>query len=956
MQTLDVRFFGEGAIQYNGQAVYLPYAKAGEVLFVLLHEKKIGRLRLCDLIWDLEECEEEKAKRNLRHAVYTIRKHTGETLIQSPKRETVLIDETCVIHSDLEILLDYDPVDGNQEKMRRFLSCYSGPFLQFCRSGSAKLEQWIEDNAQGYHKLYVDKLRQTIHRLISEQEYELAEQYCKRLLALEEYDEHCCAMLMQIYQEMGQYSNAIETYQNLEAKLEADLWVRPLPETTQVYLSVKRSAIQQKKKDATQGLYGRNEELRTLLGHFEAFRNGQAVPCCMISGEAGIGKTSLLHSFLKDASGECLVLNLCCYELEETFILRFWDKTLEMISNFMMGRKTALPEKLARSIARVFPVFHVGHDTQKEYVRKARGGDIDQDICSLFQILGEQYGIRILMAVDDLQWIDEDSLKLLSKVLYVSRSAVMLVGTYRKEQSEKLRRFQYHIRQFGEIEVISLDRFSQDKTNQFISQAYPEMQDQAERIYTYSEGNLLFLTEAIRNLQDGIHIGTVTDKMTRLVEGRILQLSENAQKLMAICAMFYDDVSVQLLTELVEFGESLLMDAVEELVRKSMMRESIVSGDAIRLTFSHSIIRMYVYDTIPQAKRVIMHGRIGKKLEGGLRGVPLDRIAYPKLIYHYERAENKVKLFEYKLKQMQLTFNVCHELFPVLETGQEEGLFDEYGNERLLRDEFKQLHEIYDDICKADTAESRELQILFLYLYGRFSNGSGNLPVAYASLSRLVELADEDPQYIQYSYRGSIQLIQYAINSNNLNMMRQNAERAVSIARQTGDLSQLGLAYRHFGYYYILREEFEKGEEMLRRAREQFELLGDPKKYRLHIAATFFFTGESHCRQGKFEQALECYKKTLELCNVEVNLTSTAVLYLRFGYIYYRMGKLGRARGFLEQSIQAYEQIIFVWGRADAYYYLHKVCDGKQQSEVSRKYRDMAERIMAEHGFHLSLQ
>lgn len=957
MHALDIRFLGEGFIQYNGQDLHLPYAKAMEVMFVLAHEKRVGRLELCDLIWDLEECDEEKAKKNLRHVIYTIRKYTNEQLIQSPKRDTVMISEACVIRSDLTALIGYSPITGEPADIRRFLALNSGPFMLFCRGAGPKLAQWIDSHAQTYHLLYTGKLRQTIDRQQRDGEYELAEQCCRRLLALEEYDEACCVSLMTIYQKTGRYAEALEVYQSLEARLASDLSVRPLPETSEAYRKIKGNTIKQKKQAACQGLYGRNRELQNLRQHFSSFAAGLPFRHCLISGEAGIGKTSLVQTFLHDLAGNCLTVDICCHELEESFRLRLWDRILANVAAFIVNKGLALPPGLVSYIGRVFPTFQLSPAMDEDGVPPSVSDthDIEKNICSLFNELCGRHRQQVLMAVDDLQWIDDDSLTLLSKVLFSNPGAIMLVSSHRDEESEKLKRFYYHMAHLGGVERLEMSRFSEDKTLRFIRQAYPEAARLANQIYVYSEGNPLFLVEIINNIRENVHIDCITGKMARLVGGRILRLSAEARKFLELCSMFYDDVSVHTLTKLMDFSESKMMDAVEELVHKNILRESVSDDGTIMLTFTHSIIRKYVYDNMPKAKRVIMHGRIGKYLETLLRGVRLDRVAYPKLIHHYGLAENQVKLFEYKLKQMQLTFNVCHELFPVLEAGQDEGLFDEYGNEHILRAEFKTLKENYDDISAGDDPQTRELRLLFLYLYGRFSNGSGNLPVAREALNTLMALAQTNRQFLQYSFRGAIQLIQYAINSNDLTMMRQNIKRALEAAGLAGDTGQSALAYRHLGYYHILQGNYQRGENVLKLSRRQFEALTDQNKYKLHIAATLFFTGESRCRQNKFNEALAFYQKTMELCDLEANITSAAVLYLRFGYIYYRLGELAPAMDFLSRSIKAYERIIFIWGRADAYYYLHKVCHEKKLHDQSRKYLKTANKIMDEHNFKLSL-
>jgi predicted ATPase len=187
---------------------------------------------------------------------------------------------------------------------------------------------------------------------------------------------------------------------------------------------------------------GRRAELDVVYGWLE---DQDTRPWCgLIEGEAGIGKTALLHAALDvhlRKRADILLLRGRCYE-QESLPYKAWDGLLDALSEQLVAGDIAEAEldRLAPSglhaLALVFPVLRrvASFDAQ---VRSAPGPwreDVERRataaLVQLFGVLCERR--QILLVVDDLHWSDDASLALFMDVLSsVAAAGVGLLATSR---------------------------------------------------------------------------------------------------------------------------------------------------------------------------------------------------------------------------------------------------------------------------------------------------------------------------------------------------------------------------------------------------------------------------------------------------------------------------------------------------------------------------------------------
>ncbi|MHC6179892.1 AfsR/SARP family transcriptional regulator [Clostridium sp. JNZ X4-2] len=99
MNFIDVKMFGNFEAAMDDKKVLFPYNKAQALFCYLLINKECTREKLAGLLWSEEE--EHRAKKNLRNALYKIKKTFNLEVFISPRKSTVMINPDINIQSDV---------------------------------------------------------------------------------------------------------------------------------------------------------------------------------------------------------------------------------------------------------------------------------------------------------------------------------------------------------------------------------------------------------------------------------------------------------------------------------------------------------------------------------------------------------------------------------------------------------------------------------------------------------------------------------------------------------------------------------------------------------------------------------------------------------------------------------------------------------------------------------------
>ncbi|GAB6084964.1 AAA family ATPase [Alkaliphilus crotonatoxidans] len=916
MADIEVKLFQIPMVYYGQRPISFPYRRAEALFYYLVVKGRATREELMGLLW--EEQSEKAARKNLRDTLYKIRRAFGADVVISPQKSIVQLNPDVTIHSELSHPLTREEIDWQP-----------GEFLKgFSLKDAEAFETWLRDTRVYFQDQYARGLLEAIDKALAGRSYTRAEGLAKKLILLEPYDERPYQRLLEIYGLQNNYAKAKALYNQLEGLLNSDLGITPSLETRRLFEQIKRPVgplLKGKEQQERHFFYGRERELGILHQQFNGYMEGGTSPRLLIIGEAGVGKTRLKEKFLESIVKEdSYIFHANCYQAEENYRLKPWNPIISRISDILREESITIPIRWQHLISALFPIFDGLNSPQEKHSTNYQASpQLQRAEEAIIRLLMELSGKRkIILVFDDLQWMDEGSLNLLSHILLaVPEPSIMLLATCRNEQCPRLDGFISQLIREQSLEKINLNRFSRKEVAEFLRRALPHgrvNQELVHQVYQETEGNAFFLVEYVNALRARRNTMGMSSKMKDIIKGRLLGISEEGKKVLNVISIFFDRVSLEQLKAIMERDELELLDMVEELLNKYIIEE-LLDSDKIYLRFTHQKLQEYVYGQLSMAKRSVLHNRAGLVLEKQLRNDKRDLMQYSRLIYHFSKSGNWFAAVKYRIKNLDAHLAFTHELYPVL---------IEYNisekNLYLNRQEaLAKLYEIEGLLTKnmvnhINSREVLELKLSFYHMKGRFLIREGEYEQGLESIEKTIALAEKitDHSWILKGYR---QLIYYGIQAHNLPLMEEYIEKGLVLAREQGLMGEQGILLRLKGLSYILSSQYQKAEEILRQALAVFDQI-DPSadEYALNIAAVYNYLGEAHRHRMAFRKALYYYDQAMGLCKSKEIIRGLAIFNTNAGKAAFDMGDDILAEEYFNRGLEIYQEFDVLWGRAIA--------------------------------------
>ncbi len=938
MVKIQGKLFGTPVILKNQEQMMFPFRKAEALFYYLLVKKQATRENLVHLLW--ADVDEDVAKKNLRNAVYMVKKVFGEEVLISPQRPLVMLNPAMTFETDIGVFMGESDDQG--------IKTYTGAFLEGILIKDAEnFEGWMFELREQLKDMYIGKLYREIQRCQRDKNLISVEAYCKALIKEDEFDERAYRMLMHVYRNIGKYEKCIEVYDRLTGLLNRELAVAPDLKTVELYGEILRERAQGQALEKCYEddfFYGRRNELNWLQGHYYHFIKEKKGKCILLLGDAGIGKTKLLERFLKSIDGQKLfVLSTQCYQAEENYLLKPWYEVFIQVSKWLERENIEMPLFLRKAVAFVFPGFagHVDLDevTAVEKIDFLKYQVAEKAIVEIFKLISQRG--EVMLVFEDLHWIDDMSLSLLKNIMIANQGkSLTAIGTSRKGYDDKLEKFFIEMSMKSMLGKVEIQPFSRKESCEFARQYMPEYtftQDIEELLYRETEGNTFFLIEYLNGLRENGDMKGFSPKMQDILRSRFLNVSQEGQKVLSIASMFFDKVSFELLKDICDKEELELLDLMDELQNKYLLKE-IKDGDHIEFVFSHQKLREFIYEQLSYSKRRVLHHRIAMVLERQLKNDKRDLLLYSKLIYHFEGAGDKRTTVKYTIKNIYEYLHVHHEIFPVLQGEEElEKSYIHLSEEQAARDMEKIALLIAEiRIHEGEDQELTEYEIIYLHMMGRNLIRRGNYDQGLMIIGQMIEKAI-DIGSVCFALEGYRQIIYYCINTYKTSTMSENIEKALVIARKYELVEEIGILFRLKGLLNIMEGKFCEGESFLKDALDIFKNLGNEKRYVLNIAAIYNYLGEGKRHKRAFQDAIHYYEKAIAICEERKLLRGGAIFHTNAGQAALDMGDDQRAKHYFENALSIFEKLDSLWGRSTArgYSALLYMKEGKYQDALA---------------------
>ncbi len=384
-------------------------------------------------------------------------------------------------------------------------------------------------------------------------------------------------------------------------------------------------------------LVGRTAEIGSLDRFLAAIDAGGGSLAVELVGEPGIGKTRLLSELADraDALGY-LVLSGSASELERDLPFGvFVDALDEYLQGIERDRLDVLDDDVRNGLATVFPSLSGLATTRGEAFRHERY----RGHRAVREVLERLTAVRpLVLLLDDIHWADSASIDLLGALLRrPPDAAVLLVVALRPRQApERLTPALEPARRSGTLTRLELGALSRVESVELLGEGFDEAT--AVTLYEESGGNPFYLEQlgrvagrktprAVEQPEDSLRDLDVPPLVAAALAEELALLPEESRLLLRGAAVAGDPFDPELATAAAAIEDVVALDAVDELLRLDVIRETDVPR---RFRFRHPLVRRAVYETAPGGWRLGAHERCAAALAA--RGVgPAERAHHVEL-------------------------------------------------------------------------------------------------------------------------------------------------------------------------------------------------------------------------------------------------------------------------------------------------------------------------------------
>ena len=347
---------------------------------------------------------------------------------------------------------------------------------------------------------------------------------------------------------------------------------------------------------------GRARELRDLVAALDEAGDGRG-RLVLLSGEPGIGKTRLMQEVARQAAdrGWQVAAGRCW---EEGGAPAYWPW--------------------------IQAVRALGGDFER--LAAGAGGSVDPETVR-FRVFDAAAEFLVdvarrrplVVALDDLHAADAPSLVLLRFVSErVAEAPVLVVGSYREHDMQQHEQPELFAELVRVASRVSLRGLATDDVHAYLVAVTGEepAPAAAERLHTLTGGNPFFLGEVVRLVAaDDLHTAdAVVDRARRLPEEvrtllrrRMAGLSDDAVRALSVAAVVGREFGLGVLQPTSQLSVSRLLDVLAEAGDAGVILEDPALPR--RYAFAHELVRATLYEDLPLAERLELHGKIGAVLE-----------------------------------------------------------------------------------------------------------------------------------------------------------------------------------------------------------------------------------------------------------------------------------------------------------------------------------------------------
>jgi DNA-binding SARP family transcriptional activator len=450
--------------------------------------------------------------------------------------------------------------------------------------------------------------------------------------------ERLTGQLMHALYRSGRQADALRVFTEIAGRLDRQLGVVPSLDLRRLEEDIllqrpslgddrhrvaKASAVH--RRSPTIRVVGRRAELGRLMDLYAAAAAGDC-RTVLVSGEAGIGKTTLVEEFSSRSVslGADVFIGRCTQDQPDGY-QGVADVVRTIVDRLDDEERASLPAELGIVVPELADsrgrAPTVDGDPQSARLR------LHQEVASLFD---RHAGHPRVVVIEDAHWANRATLALLRHLLRrPGTGGLLVVATFRDDEisADRAERIESLVPPI-QAEHMRLAAFDDGEVRAVVRvtaapESLPRLLELSGTIREVTGGNPLFVRELLRDLDDdatkldeGIErtLSSVAPAGVRaIIDRRVQSLTPTAARIVRAMSVLGDGISTPILAPVCELGPQELLDGLEECLASRLLIED--TGQMDRFSFPHALVRAAIYPIIDPDERARLHARAATVLE-----------------------------------------------------------------------------------------------------------------------------------------------------------------------------------------------------------------------------------------------------------------------------------------------------------------------------------------------------
>jgi len=618
--------------------------------------RKFTRDYLVDLLWS--DAPPQRASHSLAQAISVLKAKVG--------REHVFVQKATVALADGVVDADVRRLDGRNVDIR-------GPFLDgFEVPGAASFEQWKDE----WRARLMAQLRDCLVKQMDAGrrigDFVTVERHALVLHDLDPLSEDAVRGLMEARAWVGDRTNALKAFGRFEARLDEELGAKPSPDLVRIANLLREGKRSPQRREGAEAAPARREqrfEAETLVGRereFSALYDAwlqvrQRTPrIVVVTGDPGIGKTTLTNAFLSTCQMEgAVVARAQAYEAERELPFAVLAELVKQLSlqRAIGGADPDALAELSRVSPEVFQVFP-GVPKPPQWSAEVMPLRLADSFLKATEAAAEE--TPIVLVVDDIHASDNASAAILHMVARkLPRTRLLLILTGRPSELrmaaapaalvtdstvEALRPLELEpLRPQAAAQLVAAvatagDASRRDPPTQRIlraSRGNPLAIELLTREWASQEPSSLLRDLEAMDTQPVASLG-IPRAIGAVFERQVRRLDAACRAALNLAAVLGRRLSDLLLYDAVNLNPGQTTEALARLTEEGLLRE--VRGE---LEFRNELIRAQAYYSIAATLRQQLHSRVADLLAA--RTTTEDQGAALEIAWQYLRGGDPVR-------------------------------------------------------------------------------------------------------------------------------------------------------------------------------------------------------------------------------------------------------------------------------------------------------------------------